>query len=190
MEYSSGKRVLVGDGGVDDFAANHLDAAIRQYQPIDEIWLRSPGGNSEQGTELGYVIRRWGIPTRVPAGWGCASACTMAFLGGSIRTIDPGGVYAVHMFTVVGGERYKEMIESERTKGNVYNMLDALQKREQDGALTATGQNDYIIKMGVSRKLLSEVIYPQLQKNYSGEKGSTIYCMNSEELRRYNVINN
>lgn len=65
-------------------------------RPVAEVWLNSGGGNSDEGQKIGNVFRRNGVAVRVRKGDLCASACTVAFLGGVIRTVDPGGRYLVH----------------------------------------------------------------------------------------------
>jgi hypothetical protein len=43
--------------------------------------------------------------------------------------------------------------------------------------------------MGVSRKLLSDVMYQQKAIATQGEDRSTRRCLTPEELKRYNVVN-
>ncbi|MEZ6028795.1 MAG: hypothetical protein R3C46_03495 [Hyphomonadaceae bacterium] len=94
-----GDRVLVANGGVDNNAAAHLEAALRQYGPIHEVWFNSPGGSSYQGVLMGEMIRAHGAGTRVLRGDGCASACSTAFLGGVMRRVEPGAVYGIHIYS-------------------------------------------------------------------------------------------
>lgn len=70
----------------------------RGYQ---EVLLISGGGNLDEGVKVGEVLRRHGAAVRVPSGQSCVSACTVAFLGGVIRTIDPGATYEVHAYSGV-----------------------------------------------------------------------------------------
>ena len=58
---------------------------------------------------------------------------------------------------------------------------------EQDSALLASEDNDFLIRMGVSRKLLTEVMYRQKAVADSG--GSTRRCLTREEAWKYNVAN-
>ncbi len=62
----------------------------------DEVWLNSGGGNSDEGQRIGRVLRNHRMAVRIPKGSECASACTVAFLGGVIRTVDVGGHFLVH----------------------------------------------------------------------------------------------
>ena len=59
-----------------------------------EIWLRSPGGDARAGNAAGKIIRDAMIPTRIPEGWACFSACNFMFMGGVVRYVDPGGHFA------------------------------------------------------------------------------------------------
>ena len=189
LDESSGRRILVADGGVDAGAAKRLTTALAKYSPVDEIWIRSPGGEASEGPKLGKVIRKAGLPTRVPAGWGCASACNFMFLGGVIRSIDPGGVYAVHMFTQTTTQGFQGMVDYDRKAEGTSPVLRDIAQREQDSALLASEQNDYMIRMGVSRKLLSEVMYQQKSTRFATNDRSTIRCLTAAEQVRYNVIN-
>jgi hypothetical protein len=73
-----------------------LSNAARRGRRYDEVWLWSGGGNSNEGFLLGRVFRKWQLAVRVPPGAFCASACTVAFMGGFFRWIDPGATYQVH----------------------------------------------------------------------------------------------
>ena len=113
METIDGVRVLKAEGQIDEDVAARLEDAIKANEP-QEIWLRSPGGIARAGNEAGKVIRRSMIPTRIPVGWACFSACNFMFMGGAIRFVDPGGLFVVHMFTHVAD---KQAVRSELSKG-------------------------------------------------------------------------
>ena len=72
---------------IDDNLIPRLQAALRDFQG-DEIWLRSPGGNARIGNQAGRLIRDNSLPTRIPAGWACFSACNFLFMGGVVRFVD------------------------------------------------------------------------------------------------------
>src|SRR5262249_680969 len=92
-------RVLLASGGIDDDAADRLSRALQTNAPVNEVWFNSPGGNSFVGVQMGDILRKNMVTTRVKAGSGCASACSTAFLGGVMRKVEPGAAYGVHMFT-------------------------------------------------------------------------------------------
>ncbi|MDT7934586.1 MAG: hypothetical protein RQ833_08270 [Sphingomonadaceae bacterium] len=176
----TGGKVLVAEGTVDETVPLRLEALLKREGAIDEIWLRSPGGNAEAGNAAGRIIRKAGIPTRIPSGWACFSACNFLFMGGPIRAVEPGGQFVVHMFTFTGDQAVKQGVAKGGDKA-----LGVVGEVEQGSALLATDDNDFLIRMGVSRKLLTEVMYAQKAVGGQGDKR----CLTQDEVFRYNVAN-
>lgn len=185
LDTSSGSRILRAEGLIDDGAATRLAAALATHSPVEEIRLSSPGGNALIGNEAGRLIRKAMIPTRIASGAACFSACNFLFMGGPIRSVDAGGLFIVHMFTHTAN---RTLIDVEVTKGS-NAMVDLIGEIEQSSAVLATEDNDFLIRMGVSRKLLSDVMYQQKAIATQGEDRSTRRCLTPEELKRYNVVN-
>lgn len=185
LDTSGGHRVLRAEGQIDEDVAARLSDALKANAPIDEIWLRSPGGVARAGNEAGKVIRASGIPTRIPNGWACFSACNFMFMGGAIRFVDPGGLFVVHMFTHVGD---KDAVKQELSKG-ADATIGLIGDVEQDSALLASEDNDFLIRMGVSRKLLTEVMYKQKAVEDGDADKSTRRCLTQAEALKYNVAN-
>lgn len=184
LDNSSGRRILKAEGAIDDGVAARLQDALKANAPIDEIWIRSPGGSARAGNEAGTLVRQSGIPTRIPEGWACFSACNFLFMGGVIRYVDPGGFFVVHMFTHLGD---KEAVKEELKQGSD-EAIDLIGDVEQDSALLASEDNDFLIRMGVSRKLLTDVMYQQ-KAIADQEDKSTRRCLTPEEAAKYNVAN-
>lgn len=184
VEQAGGRRILKAEGVIDDDAATRLKDALEQNEAFDEIWLRSPGGNARVGNAAGAMIRQVGVPTRIPAGWACFSACNFMFMGGPIRFIDDGGLFVVHMFSHLSD---KEAVHAEVSKG-ADSALELIGGIEQDSAMLASEDNDFLIRMGVSRKLLTEVMYKQ-KAVAAGEDKSTRRCLTRPEAVKYNVAN-
>lgn len=185
LETINGVRVLKAEGTIDQDVAVRLQDALNANDPVQEIWLRSPGGDARAGNEAGKLIRASMIPTRIPAGWACFSACNFVFMGGVARYVDEGGLFIVHMFTHVAD---KEAVRSELSKGTD-NAIGMIGDVEQDSALLASEDNDFLIRMGVSRKLLTEVMYKQKAvADGQGDK-STRRCLTRAEAMKYNVAN-
>ncbi|WP_253717511.1 hypothetical protein [Sphingomonas sp. AP4-R1] len=184
-EKKDGRTILFAEGRIDSDVVARLEAAIAKSKPIDEIVVRSPGGDAEAGNKAGLVVRKAGIPTRIPAGWACFSACNFLFMGGPIRAVEPGGLFIVHMFTFTGDGG---VIAAEAQRG-YKEAVGVIGDVEQGSALLASEDNDFLIRMGVSRKLLTEVMYRQ--KAVAGASGdtSTRRCLSQDELFRYNVAN-
>ncbi|HEV2865605.1 MAG TPA: hypothetical protein VGX37_03760 [Allosphingosinicella sp.] len=179
-----GRRVLLAEGMIDDDVVPRLQAALNEHQDIGEIWLRSPGGNARAGNQAGRIIREAGMITRIPNGWACFSACNFLFMGGVARFVDPGGQFIVHMFTHTGD---RETIRSEVARGED-NTIGLIGEIEQQSALLASEDNDFLIRMGVSRLLLTEVMYQQ-RAVVDAQNRTTRRCLTQDEVRRYNVVN-
>jgi hypothetical protein len=180
-----GMRVLVAEGIIDATLPQRLKTALDGDAEIGEVWLRSRGGDARAGNEAGKVIRSYpALFTRIPSGWTCFSACNFVFMGGEYRVVDDGGVFMVHMFTHTGDREAIFLAAEEGTAETVRLIADI----EQASALLASEDNDFLIRMGVSRDLLTEVMYKQ-QAVRTDENPSTRYCLSQAEVRHYNVVN-
>jgi hypothetical protein len=177
----SGRKVLLAEGMIDDHMLPRLQAAVQAFQG-DEIWLRSPGGNARVGNQAGRFLRDNNMTTRIPAGWACFSACNFLFMGGIVRYVDQGGLFIVHMFTHTGD---RDAIRQEVARGE-QNTVSLIGEIEQQSALLASEDNDFLIRMGISRDLLTQVMYRQ-NAVQDGANRSTRRCLTQEEVNRYNV---
>ncbi|KRA83032.1 hypothetical protein [Altererythrobacter sp. Root672] len=179
-----GTHVLVAEGIIDATLPERLKAAIDKDDKLAEVWMRSRGGDARAGNEAGKIIRSFpGMVTRIPAGWTCFSACNFLFMGGDRRFVDDGGFFMVHMFTHTGDREAIYLAAEEGTAETVRLIADI----EQQSALLASEDNDFLIRMGVSRKLLTDIMYRQ-QAVKTADNPSTRYCLSQEEVRRYNVV--
>lgn len=178
-------KVLLAEGRIDAGLPERLKEAIESDPMIGEIWLRSRGGNARAGNEAGRIIRGYpGLVTRIPAGWTCFSACNFVFMGGKPRFVDEGGVFMVHMFTHTS-DRW--VIDDAVIDGSEAT-TELIVSIEQSSALLATEDNDFLIRMGISRNLLTEVMYQQ-QARGTEDDPSTRYCLTPDEIYEYNVMN-
>ena len=193
------QRIVNLNGGVTQGDAERLDAFIRSSGVVDEVWLNSQGGNAAEGPRIGQVIRNWGIPTRVPAGYWCVSACTLAFLGGPIRTVDENGVYAVHMFTIVNSEgAVKEESKQIDAEGE-FGLARIIKEQEEQSAQMASEWTRYMMSMGVSTGLANIMFHqqaamsyvdPKTKKRYAfGADRSRVTCLSRKQLHDTNVDN-
>jgi hypothetical protein len=184
-ETVDGRSILRAEGVIDEGVPERLKAALAENPSVEEIWLRSPGGNARAGNEAGRIVRESTIPTRIPKGWACFSACNFMFMGGWVRTVDEGGVFMVHMFTHTSD---REAIKAEVSAGED-QAVALIAGIEQESALLASEDNDFLIRMGLSRKLLTELMYRLLAVHQLGGDKSTRRCLTAEELKKYNVVN-
>ncbi|SIN85492.1 hypothetical protein SAMN02745824_2047 [Parasphingorhabdus marina DSM 22363] len=196
----SGVKVLLAEGRIDRDLPNRLKQILASDPEIAEIWLRSPGGDARAGNEAGRIIREtWvvrdaegkktgdkpGVLTRIPANWACFSACNFVFMGGRARIIDEGGLFMVHMFTMTGD---RDAISFSVEMGTE-STAELIGEVEQDSALLASEDNDFLIRMGVSRKLLTDIMYRQKAVKTSDGDRSTRRCLTRKETFLYNVAN-
>jgi hypothetical protein len=152
--------VLLAQGVIDDALMPRLRAAIDAF-PGDEVWLGSTGGNERIGRQAASLIRRSNVMTRIPAGWTCSGACAEMFLGGFARRVEPGGQYVVEPRVVEDGDTASVARRS---------------------ALMASEDEDFLIRMGISRALLRDVLY-------APPRAEARRCLTPAELRRYNITN-
>ena len=81
------------------------------------------------------------------------------FLGGIIRSIDDGGLIAFDTMSGSAG---------------------------QDSALRISRENDFLIRMGVSRRLLTDIVYRQ---QAAADGRHPLRCLTQDEARSYNIAN-
>ena len=108
------------------------DRLARLLRDGDEVWLDSGGGDLNEGILIGELLRRRQATARVPTQASCISSCTVAFLGGVFRYVDPGGSYEVH----AASKFLSETLDGDRLKQVVMDPRDALADwagRLQDG---------------------------------------------------------
>jgi len=183
----NGTKVLLAEGAIDAGLPDRMRKMLAENPDISEVWLRSSGGIAKAGNEAGLVIRAADalIITRIPQGWTCFSACNFVFMGGRARIVEPGAHFMVHMFTMTNDRNainYSIEMGTDSTVGLIGEV-------EQETALQAYRDSDFLIRMGVSRKLLSEVMYiTSAVKTDDGDK-STRRCLTNQEVFKYNVAN-
>ncbi|TZG29598.1 hypothetical protein [Sphingomonas montanisoli] len=166
---ADGMRILMAEGAVKTNDAATFADALARAGAIDEIWLSSPGGNMYEGMKIGRLLHRSGIAVRVPAGRACISSCSLALLGGVLRSVDQGAYYGIHMFTAYGD-----------LKGGVSVSGAQLKGIEQDSAQAAADLARYLIEMSASLDFLTGM---------SGQKNDGVCFVTPSGLRKYNVSN-
>ena len=182
MQQIDGNSIMLAEGRIDDDLIPRLEAFLQANPEPYEIWIRSPGGNAQVGTRAGRIIRDRRLNTRIPAGWACFSACNFMFMGGDMRNIDAGGLFIVHMFTHTGD---RQVIRQQVARGED-NTIGLIGDIEQQSALLASEDNDFLIRMGVRRTLLTEVMY-RVSAVSDAQNRETRRCLTPEQVVRYNV---
>jgi hypothetical protein len=182
-DVEGGRQVLVAEGAIDETLPPRFEEALKGRR-VSEVWLSSPGGNARAGNAAGLVLRRLGVPTRIPAGWACAGSCAFLFMGGITRTVEPGGLFIATMFTHTGDREAIRRATAEGEQATADLMTDIA----RSSARVAIEDLDYVMRMGVSRALLPEIFYRQSAVARDGSH-PTWHCLTQDELRRYNVVN-
>ncbi|MFZ5781057.1 MAG: hypothetical protein ACOY4R_12740 [Pseudomonadota bacterium] len=77
-----------------------VQRALGRNSGIRTVVLSGPGGRAAVGFELYRLFRQRRLATRVDGS--CASACTIAFLGGVQRSVSPGGRLGFHRASFPG----------------------------------------------------------------------------------------
>ncbi len=89
----------------------------------------------------------------------------------------------VHMFTHTADRT----VISESVMDGTAATTELIGEIEQSSAMLASQDNDFLIRMGISRRLLTEVMYRQ-QAVRTQDNPSTRYCLSQAEVRLYNVV--
>ncbi|GGW78287.1 hypothetical protein [Alteromonas halophila] len=90
------RRILLLAGGIEANSGEVVGAAIRNTRAYQEVWLCSGGGAVKGGIAIGKALNRARSTARVPDNFFCASACTIAFMGGYARIIDKNARFVTH----------------------------------------------------------------------------------------------
>lgn len=88
------------EGAYGTGSADAVRRALDRHPSVRRVVLAGPGGRLGTAFEINRMIRNRRLATRVETG--CASACTIAFLGGSDRSISPGGRLGFHQGSFPG----------------------------------------------------------------------------------------
>jgi hypothetical protein len=96
--------------------------------------------------------------------------------------VDAGGLFIVHMFTFTSNREAIRQATNSGETGTVGLIGDI----EQQSALLASEDNNFLIRMGISRNLLTDIMYRQSAVQ-DGQNRSTRRCLTQEEVNRYNV---
>jgi len=120
---SSKAHTLFAWGGIDRGDSERFRAALDEAKPVFELMLFSPGGDLDEGMEIGRIVRARHITTRVPRGAQCVSACNFILMGGLVRYVEVGALFKVHMFSSNIAETLKDHLAEPPRDILTYNIL-------------------------------------------------------------------
>jgi hypothetical protein len=177
-------RIMTFQGPIGLPDVERMAIALAAESEIREIWFDSMGGNLEAGIRIGEAIRLYRIATRIRPNSSCASACAFAFMGGIIRSIDPGGRIGIHMASGANSAEYIQAVRNVLQDSRIADIEDRVRAviriNEQYSAKAARRQARYLAEMGVSLRLLD----PAFDTPHSD-----IHWLNAAENSDYNVVN-
>jgi hypothetical protein len=112
----SKRNALLAWGTIARGDSERFAQAIKAAKPIEEIWLYSGGGSLSEGLQMGRLIHKAGLGTHLLSWMECDSACNFVFMGGTVRSIDPGGAFYVHMFSAdIAGDMLNDIVDAPET---------------------------------------------------------------------------
>lgn len=98
---AQGQAVVV-HGYLSDGTVEALDRILDGAPEVHTVVLHSDGGWTRQGRLIAALIAERKLNTHVAHE--CSSACTIAFLGGKVRSAAPAAKLGFHTFKTVGGD--------------------------------------------------------------------------------------
>lgn len=149
--------IVSGSFDYDDSLSEFRELVTREHPTI--VGFNSPGGNVLKAMEFGRLIRSLGLQTLQVRQSECASACSLAFMGGVTRLAEPGSI-GVH--------------KSSFNDTDAMHVADAVSAVQQ---LTAEVIG-YMSEMGVDPGLL------QLSLSYDS---NDIRYLSGSEMTRYRL---
>jgi len=86
--------LVLGETKTTDVEEINRYVAERQ---IDSLILKGPGGSLDAGYAIASIVLERGLSTTVPENTDCASACSLIFSAGKIRTMENGSRLGFHL---------------------------------------------------------------------------------------------
>jgi hypothetical protein len=156
-----------------------LRAAIDSH-PNVAVFLNSNGGRVSEALRVAEYIRTRELATHLPARATCASACVLLFAGGAIRTADPTARIGVHMGSGLLNEEMIEMLKRTYAKYGATGAAVVGAQFEQAAALSTLKQVDFLLRTGVSLRLL---------RASANVDHLDIRWLTRAEAREFNIVN-
>ncbi len=98
LKLSDSNDVLFVDGTIELGMTRAVRALLQEPSTIHTVVLNSQGGNIYEARGLSQLFSDKSVATHVSER--CASACTIAFVGGVRRTAGPGASFGFHQYRV------------------------------------------------------------------------------------------
>lgn len=177
---NAGERVLALSGRFLQNEAERVAAVLRAVGPFDVVTFDSTGGSVRGAIEVGELLRREGLATRIESGRTCSSACLFAFAGGRHRQVERGGRVGVHRATLTGNEERIAAVVAAARSGDHGAVVRAIGRFEQASTAAATAQMQHLNDMGISVRLMA--LHVEVDHD-------AMHWLTPEELRSFAVVN-
>lgn len=176
----NGRAIVFVSGEFKYGDATRFGRTLARFDRIDEVWFSSPGGNVTAALEIGRLLRKSGLATRVPSGAICASACAYAFIGGVFRAVDPKGRVGVHNSSVSDDDELMEELSRLIRRHGAEGARELVIMVEKAAAEMAAAQGRFLLEMSVSSDLMKPITSTDYRE---------MHWLSRRELVRYNVVN-
>lgn len=161
---SGRSETLLIEGRIGPELPRRLEAMLAEHPDAGTIHFNASGDDRASAMAAGLVLRAAGnFEAHVPAGANCTDACALLFLSGRVRSVDPAAVFDL-------GQFYAPAQASAKSVDVARQSLDIA---------------NYLIRMGVSRRLLSGT----LDREAALPPDAPRQCLTPAELHSYNVAN-
>ncbi len=98
LKHNPATKVIAITGSIELGITRNLKTLLAANSDILTAHLTSDGGNIYEARGLAKLFRDNNINTHVNTN--CSSACTIAFAGGKLRTMDPDGKFGFHQYRI------------------------------------------------------------------------------------------
>lgn len=182
------------------------EAALDKYFANPTIVFDSPGGSLVGGMALGRLIRSRKLDTSLapkyteerldkgrPEGYRvrlvakdvvCASACSLAFIGGSARALEEGAMLGVHQFSSTTGAMDESASQVTVTALAAYVTEMGVDRRMIDLASVTSSKDIFWIKASDARKLrIDNTVAPLNEWEVTVDKAGVPTVQVIQELR-------
>ena len=170
---------IVLEGEITEGDLDRLKTMVKKYGNL-RIDLNSAGGLLNEALKIGAFVRSAGLATHIPKDATCASACVTIFAGGLLRTAHSNSKIGVHMGSAAFNERFVDAMDNVIKKYGTGATPYVVAMFEEGAATTMLKQVYFILKAGVSLKLLElTTLVPH----------NEIYWMSIDDAISVNLIN-
>ena len=179
IHYVNGKPILLLAGSIEADSDKVVAPDIAKTKSYTEVWLCSGGGSVSAGKAIGVALNKVSATVRAPSNYFCASACTIAFMGGYVRIIDPKAQFVTHASSSAKGFGIAKQTASAKSY-TYFAFYDCSQSFAKEHCKNL---REVISKIDSKKKLLCENI-----KSVMALGSNCMYYSSERAIRGGNII--